>query len=172
MRALPIFSDGKFAITASPASSKNDFDFLVGNWKIANRRLKEPLTGSDAWEEIEATQECRPVLLDMGNADNFHARIDGKPFEVLTVRLFDPKTRLWTIYGADSNAVKLDSGKVGSFDGDIGEFFAREVFAGQDVAVRYHWDKRNPKAPVWSQAFSTDEGRSWEWNWHANFSPR
>jgi hypothetical protein len=37
--------------------------------------------------------------------------LDGKPFEGLTVRLFDPQTRLWTIDWADSNAMTLDGGK-------------------------------------------------------------
>jgi catechol 2,3-dioxygenase-like lactoylglutathione lyase family enzyme len=75
-------------------------------------------------------------------------------------------------YWADSNAVKLDGGKVGSFDGDEGEFFGREVVAGKDVIVKFHWDKRDPKAPIYSRAFSADAGRTWEWNWYSNFSRR
>jgi hypothetical protein len=38
--------------------------------------------------------------------------------------------------------------------------------------VRFHWDKREAKAPVYSRAFSADSGRTWEWNWYSNFSPR
>jgi hypothetical protein len=170
VRAFSISSDGKLAITASETSSKNDFDFLVGNWKIRNRKLKEQLAGSDEWEEFDATQEFRLVLLGLGNVDIFHTEFDEKPFEGLTVRLFDPQTRLWTIYWADSKAVKLDGGKVGSFDGDMGEFFGREIVASKDVIVKFHWDKTNPKAPIYSRAFSADAGRTWEWNWYANFS--
>ncbi|MCL1634818.1 DUF1579 domain-containing protein [Luteimonas sp. SX5] len=172
MNAFSLSPDGKLAITASETSSKNDFDYLVGNWNIRNRTLKEPLAGSDEWDEFDATQEFRLILLGLGNFDIFHAEFDGKPFEGLTVRLFDPQTRLWTIYWADSDAVKLDDGKVGSFDGDIGEFFGREVVAGKDAIVKFHWDKRNPKAPIYSRAFSADEGRTWEWNWYSKFSPR
>ncbi|WP_245437120.1 hypothetical protein [Mesorhizobium helmanticense] len=172
MRAFSISSDGKLAITASETSSKNDFDYLIGKWSIRNRTLKEHLTGSDEWEEFDATQELRPILLGLGNFDIFHTEFDGKPFEGLTVRLFNPQTRLWTIYWADSNAVKLDGGKVGSFDGDEGEFFGREVVAGKDVIVKFHWDKRDPEAPTYSRAFSADAGRTWEWNWYSNFSRR
>ena len=32
-----------------------DFDFLIGQWRIHNRRLKERLVGADDWEEFEAT---------------------------------------------------------------------------------------------------------------------
>lgn len=172
MSGFEVSSSGKIAMTASRTSAGSDFDYLVGNWDIRNRTLKEPLTGSDKWEEFNATQEFRLILLGRGNFDIFHAELDGRPFEGLTVRLFDAQTRLWTIYWADSHAVKLDDGKVGSFDGDQGEFFGREVIAGKDVIVKFHWDKRNHKAPVYSRAFSVDEGRTWEWNWHSRFSPR
>ena len=162
--------DGKLAITASERSSKHDFDFLVGGWKIRNRKLKEPLAGRQEWAEFHATQNCRQILLGLGDFDIFSTEFDGKSFEGFTLRLFDPQTRLWTIYWADSNEGRLDGGKVGSFDGDIGEFFARDVVAGKKVVVKFHWDKRNPEAPVWSAAYSVDEGQTWEWNWHAYFA--
>jgi hypothetical protein len=172
MGAFSISSDGKLAVTASATSSKNDFDYLAGHWNIRNRTLKEPLAGSDEWKEFDATQKFRLVLLGLGNVDIFHTELDGKPFEGLTVRLFDRQTGLWTIYWADTNALKLDDGKVGSFDGDMGEFFGREVVAGKDAIVKFHWDKRNPRAPIYSRAFSVDAGRTWEWNWYSNFSRR
>jgi hypothetical protein len=172
MGAFSISSDGKLTVTASKTSSKGDFDYLVGNWTIRNRTLKEPLTGRDEWEEFDATQEFRLILLGLGNVDIFHADLDDKPFEGLTVRLFNPQTRLWTIYWADSNAMTLDGGKVGSFDGDEGDFFGREVFGGKHVIVKFHWDKRRLDAPIYSRAFSADAGRTWEWNWYSHFSRR
>jgi hypothetical protein len=170
MSMYSIYPDGRLAMTASESSSRDDFDFLVGGWKIRSRKLREPLTGRDEWDEFDATQNLHLILQGFGNYDIFSAELEGKPFEGFTLRLFDPKTRLWTIYWADSTSVRLDGGKVGSFDGDIGEFFARDVVAGKSVIVRFHWDKRNPEAPVWSAAFSVDEGRSWEWNWYAYFA--
>jgi hypothetical protein len=83
MSIYSILPDGKLAITATESSSKHDFDFLVGGWKIRNRKLKEPLAGCDEWVEFDATQNLRPI---------------------------------------------------------------------------------------WSAAFSVDEGRTWEWNWYAYFS--
>jgi hypothetical protein len=172
VRAFSISSDGRLVVTASETSSRNDFDYLIGKWSIRNRSLREPLAGSDDWKVFDATQELRPVLLGLGNVDVFHTELDGRPFEGLTVRLFDPQTRLWTIYWADSNAMTLDGGKIGSFDGDEGDFFGREVVADKDVIVRFHWDKRDPEAPIYSRAFSVDAGLTWEWNWYSNFSRR
>jgi hypothetical protein len=56
MSMYTILPDGKLAITATESSSKHDFDFLVGGWKIRNRKLKEPLAGCDEWDEFDATQ--------------------------------------------------------------------------------------------------------------------
>jgi len=172
MSAFVLSPDGSLTITASKNSSKHDFDYLVGHWNIRNRTLKEQLVGSDEWEEFDATQELRPILLGQGNFDIFRTQLGGKPFEGLTVRLFDPQTRLWTIYWADSKEVNLDEGKVGSFDGDEGDFFGREIINGKNVIVRFHWEKRDAKAPIYSRAFSADAGRTWEWNWYSTFSPR
>ena len=172
MSAFTLSPGGQLAMTASGTSSRLDFDYLVGNWNIRNRTLKEPLVGSDQWEDFDATQECHRILLGQGNFDIFRTTLAGKTFEGLTVRLFDPQTRLWTIYWADSSAMKLDDGKVGSFDGHEGDFYGREVVAGKNVIVRFHWDKRNPQSPVYSRAFSIDGGQSWEWNWYSHFSAR
>jgi len=172
MSSLAISPEGKLLISASVTSSVDDFNYLLGTWSISNRTLKEPLTGSDAWDEFSATQECHPILFGQGNYDIFSTKLEGEPFQGLTVRLFDPKTRLWTIYWADSKGMKLDDGKVGSFDGDEGDFFGRESVGGKDVIVRFHWDKRDPKAPIYTRAFSADDGRTWEWNWYSKFSPR
>jgi hypothetical protein len=33
---------------------RNDFDFLIGAWKVHHRRLKERLKGSTQWVEFES----------------------------------------------------------------------------------------------------------------------
>ena len=35
----------------------------------------------------------------------------------------------------------------------------------KEIVVLYQWDTANPDHPKWSQAFSTDHGKPWEWNW-------
>ena len=85
---------GNLNITPSENSSNHDFDFYFGKWKIHNRKLKTRLNDCDEWIEFEAEQECRPILNNFGNTDNFHADFDGKPFEGMTLRLFNPQTKL------------------------------------------------------------------------------
>lgn len=161
--------NGELIITPSNSSSQNDFDFFVGNWKIHNRKLNKRLADCDEWSEFDATSECRKILEGFGNIDNFLTEFDGKLFEGMTLRLFNPQTKLWKIYWADSNIVVLDVPQTGAFDGDIGDFFARDIFEKKPIIVKFKWDKTDANNPIWSQAFSTDEGKTWEWNWYMYF---
>jgi hypothetical protein len=162
--SLHFDSSGALAIQASSTSSQQDFDFLVGTWKLRNRKLKSRLTHSTEWTSFESRVEMRQILNGLGNIDKYTDQASGKPYEGIALRLFNPATRLWSIYWADSNSGSLDPPVVGSFENKIGHFFARDIYKGQPIIVVFRWDVRNPNLPVWSQAFSTDEGKTWEWN--------
>jgi hypothetical protein len=155
---------GALAIQASESSSEHDFDFLVGDWKLRNRKLKSRLTKSDEWTTFESAVEMHQILGGMGNIDKYTELVSGKPYEGVALRLFNAKTKLWSIYWADSNSGSLDPPVVGSFTNKVGHFFARDTFKGQAIIVVFRWDVRNPERPIWSQAFSSDEGETWEWN--------
>ena len=172
MHALNFKADNTLDIQPSATSSHRDFDFLQGVWRVKNRKLKSRLDCCDEWLEFDAANDCHLILNGFGNTDQFITEQDGKPFAGATFRFFNPKTRLWSLYWADSNVVVLDVPQVGSFDGDIGHFYARDTFQGRPIVVMFRWDKTNPSAPVWSQAFSPDNGGTWEWNWLMNFYRR
>ena len=157
-------SNGALRISPSATSSRHDFDYLVGNWNLKNRKLKSRLTGSTEWIDFESRVEMHQILDGLGNIDKYTENSSGKPYEGVALRLFDPKTQLWSIYWADGNSGKLDPPVVGSFENRIGHFFARDTYKGKNIIVVFRWDVRDPKAPVWSQAFSADEGKTWEWN--------
>lgn len=170
MKHVHFNAAGELEISATASSSCHDFDFLTGAWHVRNVKLKSRLSGCSDWIEFPATQELRPVLLGQGNVDHFRTDYGGTPFEGLTLRLFNPVTRLWSIYWADSNQVTLDKPVLGSFQDGIGLFFTRDTFEGRPIIMQFKWDATDPAAPVWSQAFSDDDGASWEWNWYMHFS--
>jgi len=58
----------------------------------------------------------------------------------------------------------MDPPVVGSFEGNIGTFYGKDVFRGKPILVVFVWDKTDKDNPVWSQAFSPDNGLTWEWN--------
>ena len=162
--------NGELLIIPSPTSSKDDFDFYEGKWKLRNRKLKTRLNNSAEWTEFESTQEMYKVLNGLGNIDNYLATFNGAPFEGMSVRLFNPKTKLWSIYWADSNEGVLQPAVMGSFEDNVGHFFAKDSFDGREILVVFRWDVRDKENPIWSQAFSDDNGQTWEWNWYMYFS--
>lgn len=159
-------------ITPSPASSERDFDFMMGNHKVHHKKLKSRLAGSDEWIEFEGTEEFIPVLDGMGNIDRyFMVNLEGKKIEGMAIRFFNPQTRLWSIYWADSHRGVLDMPPVvGSFQNGKGYFYAQETFEDKIILVQFEWDITNREEPKWGQAFSEDGGRTWEWNWFMRFT--
>jgi len=162
-------SNGELKIAASPNSSQKDFDFLVGKWKMHHRRLNKRLENCKDWTEFESTDENHKMLSGTVDVDTYSTTqmpgMEGKLFEGFTMRLFNPKTRLWSLYWVASNTGVLDPPMVGSFENNVGHFFAKDTYQGKNIIVVFRWDVRDKDHPVWSQAFSTDKGKTWEWNW-------
>lgn len=158
--------NGELVITASATSSKYDFDFLVGNHTVHHKKLKTRLANSNEWIEFEGSHKQELILLGIGNLEQQKMIAnDGKPFEGTAFRLFNPKTKLWSIYWADSIEGKLDPQVVGSFENNIGYFFTKDTFNNKQIIVAFCWDARDKNNLVWSQAFSVNNGKTWEWNW-------
>jgi hypothetical protein len=166
MPAVKFDAKGELVITAFPTSSNKDFDFLIGNWLMKNRHLNARLANCKEYTEFETTVENHAGLEGMGNFDVVRRSLDnGKVYEGRTVRTFDPQTKLWRLYWMDSNGGPLDPPQIGSFENGIGLFFAKDYQVGRPVIVVFKWDKRDPEHPRWSQAFSDDNGKTWEWNY-------
>jgi hypothetical protein len=158
-------------IKPSTTSSENDFDFLQGKWKVHNRKLNSRLTNSDEWTEFEAELHMRKTLNGFGNLENFYSNNNGEPFEGMAIRLFNKESKLWKIYWIDSNGTTMDEKPVtGSFENGLGKFYTNDIFNEKEILVIYQWDATNPEHPKWSQAFSTDNGKTWEWNWKMELS--
>ena len=166
MKEVEMNESGELEIKPSARSSQKDFDFFIGKWRIKNRKLKTRLDNCTDWLEFEATQTNYKALDGLANMDHYYATLNGKAFEGMTVRLFDPKTRLWSIYWADSNTGKFDKPVVGSFDKNIGHFLTLDHCGSKKIIMLFHWDKTDKDNPVWSQAYSEDAGKTWEWNWY------
>jgi hypothetical protein len=149
----------------------HDFDFLFGHWSVLNRRLRRRLVGSGEWDEFAAEMVARPLLDGMGNEDEFRTDHDGGMIG-MSFRFFDPRTRLWTIYWADSRRCgRLDPPVVGSFADGVGMFEGTDTHQGRSVRVRFIWSQTDAREPRWEQAFSADGGQSWETNWVMELSP-
>jgi hypothetical protein len=75
------------------------------------------------------------------------------------------------IWWIDSRHVgPLDPPMVGRFENGTGTFYADDTLNGKPIRVRFLWTKVTSDTPHWEQAFSDDEGKSWETNWTMDFT--
>jgi hypothetical protein len=156
------------AVHAEP--SARDFDFWIGRWNVHNRRLRTRLAASDRWDEFEATSVARLILDGLGNEDEFRTDYDGG-FVGMSFRFFDLEKKRWSIYWADSRRPgELDPPVFGAFSGDTGVFDGRDAFEGRPILVRFVWSGVTTPTPRWEQAFSDDDGLTWETNWIMDFT--
>ena len=148
----------------------HDFDFLLGSWRIINRRLTERLVGADTWDTFEATLSVKPILGGLGNVDEFTADWKDKRVEATTLRVFNPATGEWSLYWVDNLTAVVQPPVVGRFQDGRGEFFADDQHGGRPVLARFTWRDITRDSAIWEQAFSTDDGQTWETNWTMEFT--
>jgi hypothetical protein len=151
-------------------SGNEDFDFLIGRWRVGNRRLRERLKGSTAWDEFEGRVVARHIWEGRANTDEYHAEAPFGTIEGMTLRLFDPASRQWRLYWANSASGILERPVVGSFRDGRGEFYNEDVHEGRSIYTRYIWSEITDASCRWEQAFSADGGKSWETNWIMEFT--
>jgi hypothetical protein len=170
---LPVSTSVARAAATPPSAppgvrdGQHDFDFEIGTWKTHLRRLLHPLTGATTWVEYDGTSVVRRVL--GGKANLVELVVDGPAghFEGLSLRLYDPKTRQWSLNFAAAGSNRMATPTVGSFVEGRGEFYDRELLDGRAILVRFLVMPLGPDSCRFEQAFSADGGKSWEVNWIA-----
>jgi hypothetical protein len=154
---------------ASDAGSR-DFDFLIGRWTVAHRRLRRRLEGDTQWDRFGGTCEMRPLLGGLGNVDDNIIALPDGIYRGSALRLFGPATQLWSIWWADSRAPGLLPPVHGRFVDGVGTFLGDDTLRGLPIRVRYIWSDMTATGARWTQAFSPDAGVSWEENWIMEFA--
>jgi len=166
--ALP--SQG-MAADAQPAAERRDgqrdFDFAIGTWHTRLKRLVRPLTGSTKWVELEGTTVVRKVWDGRANLAELTVDSPDGPIHVLSLRLYNPQSRQWSLNSANSRTGTLSVPTVGEFKNGRGEFYDQEVFEGRMILVRNVWSDITADFCRFEQSFSDDGGKTWEVNWIA-----
>jgi hypothetical protein len=146
----------------------HDFDFLVGRWQVANRRLRQRLVDSDDWDSFDAVSQAW-VHLD-GQVSVDEIAFEGKPFKGCTFRTLDVAAGQWEIYWINSTDGRVQPPVRGGWNGDHGAFFGDDEDAGRPVRVRFNWQRVDADHARWSQDFAligtggAPDG-AWECNW-------
>ena len=155
---------------AAPAplrDGQHDFDFDIGIWKTHLKRLVHPLTGSATWVELDGTTVVRKIWNGRANLAELEADTASGRLQVLSLRLYDPKARQWSLNTSNVNAGALSVPTIGEFKDGRGEFFDQESFNGRTILVRNVWSDITADSCRFEQSFSVDGGKTWELNWIA-----
>nr|WP_199043725.1 hypothetical protein [Dyella sp. ASV24] len=155
-----------------PRDGSHDFDFLIGDWKAHVRRLPDRLNNSTAWDEYYGISNHHKLLDTNANFEQFEVTSPDKKLHIKaqTMRMYNPDTHQWSIYGLDLDKGELDAPVIGEFHGNRGEFYNHQTWKGRTILVRWMWQNISPKAARMEQSFSPDGGQHWEVNWICELS--
>lgn len=165
---LPLLLIGLCSVPVlAQRDGQHDFDFEIGTWKTNLRRLQRPLSGSTTWVEYEGTSVVSKVL--DGRANLVELKVDGPAgrLEGLSLRLYNPQSRQWSLNYANINSGTLTTPSIGEFKDGRGEFYNQDTYNGRAILVRFVIIKITPDQYRFEQSFSDDGGKTWELNWIA-----
>jgi len=150
---------------AAGRDGAHDFDFDLGRWHTHSTRLMHPLAGSKDWVELDGETDVTPVWGGKGNLAEYKALGADGPLELIALRLYNPRTRQWTINFATPGVGAFGTPGVGEVQDGRMTFYDQEDFAGRQIWVRFQIWSIDPEHAQSEQAFSDNGGKSWEVNW-------
>jgi hypothetical protein len=145
----------------------HDFDFEFGTWKTHLSRLQHPLTGASSWVEYEGTTVVRKVWDGRANLVELDVEGPAGHIEGLSLRLYNPRARQWSLNFANRVAGAMSPPTIGEFKNGRGEFYSQETLDGRAILVRFVISNITANSCHFEQAFSDDGGKTWEVNWIA-----
>ena len=150
---------------------RQDFAWLVGRWNVQHHRLKQRLLDNHEWEDFTGSSELWLTMNGLGTVDDNVLNLPGGQYRAVGIRAFNPQTRQWLIWWLDSrNPTSLDPPVAGGFENGVGVFLGDDTLRGRPIKVRYQWSEITASSARWEQAFSPDNGASWEVNWIMHFT--
>lgn len=163
--AMPV--DAATPAATGETSGPHDFDFEIGTWRV-HHRIKR---ADGTWLEIDGVCTDRSLMQGAGNVEEHRFdKPDGVTYGV-AMRAYDPKTALWAGWWIDSRAPHgaLDPPVKGRFEHGVGTFYSDGVVDGKPTRTRFIWSRITRESAHWEQAYSSDDGRTWDTNWIMEF---
>jgi hypothetical protein len=155
-------------IPPATRDAAHDFDFDLGVWKTHITRRLHPLTGSDETIQLTGTVTVRKVWDGRAQLEEIEADGPKGHWEGMTVFLYDPHARQWSMNFANSSVGKFATPMIGSFENGRGELISQDTFDGRSILVRGVWSDIKPTSHTYRESYSTDGGRTWQVIFTAN----
>jgi Protein of unknown function (DUF1579) len=154
--------------TVADLTGLDDFDFLLGEWRVHHRRQKPD---KREWVEFDGTCTNRELMDGWANLEEHTLNAPGGPYRAVGLRSYDPKAGQWAIWWLDGRypSGNLDPPVKGRFDNGVGVFYSDYEHEGKPMRVRFIWSQITSTSARWEQALSSDAGRTWETNWIMDF---
>jgi hypothetical protein len=146
------------------------FAFQTGLWQVAHRKLRHRLESSHDWIEFNGTCRAWELLEGAGNVDDHVLHDPAGTYHAATVRCLAPAADIWSIWWFDGSAPQPGPAVRGRFQDGIGTFLGNDTWKGESIRVRFIWSQISQSHALWEQAFSNDDGSSWESNWTMEFN--
>lgn len=150
-------------------SGRGDFAFQTGEWRVRHRKLRGRLAGSTDWVEFDGTSRAWEVMEGQGNVEDNLIGDPAGAYRAAAFRQLDPTTGEWSIWWFDPRQTVLDPPVRGRFKDGVGTFLTNDTLNGHPIRVRFIWSGITALSARWEQAFSGDDGRTWEVNWVMQF---
>ena len=163
-----IFAQSNATDAGKPAvvrDGQRDFDFEIGKWDTHLWRLEHPLSHSNSWVEYWGTTDVRKVWNGRANLVELDVTGPAGRIEALSLRLYNPQTHQWSLNFASSAGGTMMPPTIGAFKNGRGEFYDKETFNGRPILVRFVISDIKSDSCRFEQAFSEDDGKTWEVNW-------
>ena len=146
---------------ATPVAARaGEFDFLNGEWTIAQRRLKAP----GDWDVFDGEATCWSILGGVASVEEL--RIPARDFSGMGLRTLDAANGVWLDYWMNAKVgVPGSMGTPGRFVDGVGNFDSPDTEDGKPVIYRGCWDQITATSCRWRQGVSRDAGTTWDWNW-------
>jgi hypothetical protein len=146
------------------------FDFFFGSWQVRYRRLKERLLDNHDWQEFDGVCKVQPVFGGVANIDESTVHRPDQPYSGMSMRSYDPASKTWADWWLDTrNPHKISAPMLGGFADGVGTFYGHNTLRDKPVKVRGLWSQITATSLQWEQAFSPDDGKTWETNWVSRY---
>ena len=125
------------------------------------------MSGDTTWIKYSGTTVVRKVWDGRANLVELDVAGPAGRIEALSLRLYNPQSRQWSLNFSNSRGGTLAVPSVGEFQNGRGEFLSHEEYNGRMIFVRFVILPLTPDSCRFEQSYSDNGGRTWEVNWVA-----